>query len=161
MVIEFKSLLRWLGIGFIALLIWLVWWCQPERQVRRAQRRMLDAIESRNRESFAAMLAQDYRDRWEHDKGIVARRCGEVFAHFMTLDIEGENRGTAEEPDGTWVVTQKITVTGLGDGYAMAAREYINALREPFSMTWRKRGWKPWDWELTTVAQPELRVPAE
>jgi hypothetical protein len=161
MFIEFKSLFRWIGIGLIALLIWLVWWCQPERQVRRAQRRMLDAIESRNRESFAAILADDYRDRWEHDKANVVRRCDQVFQHFLTLDIEAENRGTEETGSLTWVVRQKLTIKGLGSAVGVAARDRVNQLREPFAMTWRKRGWKPWDWELTAVEQPELEVPRD
>lgn len=122
---------------------------------------MLDALESRNRESFASMLADDYRDRWEHDKAIVVRRCGMIFEHFMTLDIEGENRGAEETAGGAWLVRQKITVTGMGSPIGIAARDRVNALTQPFSMKWRKRGWKPWDWELTSVDQPELQVPQE
>jgi hypothetical protein len=43
----------------------------------------------------------------------------------------------------------------------MYARDEVNALREPFTMTWRKKSWKPWDWELIRVEQPELRIPIE
>ena len=39
---------------------------------------------------------------------------------------------------------------------AMAARDAVSALHEPFVMEWRKRSWKPWDWELQSAAQPEL-----
>jgi len=40
----------------------------------------------------------------------------------------------------------------------MAARDEVNALREPFVMEWRRRG-KPWEWELKSVTQPELELP--
>jgi hypothetical protein len=160
MFVDFKQMARLLGIAFLAVAIWLMWWCQAERQVRRAQGRLLGALESRDYQAFARLLADDYRDGWEHDKAFVLRRCPEVFDQFLTLTLEGEFRGN--EPTATgWIVRQKIVVKGLGGPLGMYARDEVNALREPFTMTWRKKSWKPWDWELTRVEQPELRIPVE
>jgi hypothetical protein len=160
MVFDFKQVLRWLGIALLALAIWLVWWSRPERQVRRAQHRLLAAIEARDYPALARLLAEDYRDRWENDKANVLRRCPQVFDQFVLLDVEGEIQ-QAEIQGDVGSVQQKIVVTGIGGGIAMYARDEINALKSPFTMQWRKRSWKPWDWELFSIEQPELRIPQE
>jgi hypothetical protein len=84
----------------------------------------------------------------------------QVFDQFLMLDIEGEISST-EEVAPNWEVRQKIVVKGIGGALGMYARDEVNRLKEPFTMRWRKRGWKPWDWELTRIEHPELRVPAE
>lgn len=156
---DFRQYGRWLAIALLALALWLMWWSQAERQVRRAQARLLDAVASRDFQALERLLAEDYRDAWEHDKAIVLQRVPQVFEQFVLLDVEGELHGVEELPEG-WNVRQKITVKGLGGGLAMYARDEVNRLKEPFTMSWRKRSWKPWDWELTRIEQPELRIPA-
>ena len=153
-------MLRWTGIAILALAIWLIWWSRPERQIRRAQGRFLSALESRDYPALARLLAEDYRDQWENDKANVLRRCPRVFDQFLLLDIEGEIHGTEMREDAG-AVRQKLVVKGLGGGLAIYARDAVNQLRSPFTMQWRKRSWKPWDWELTSIEQPELRIPEE
>ena len=157
--VDFRNLGRWLGIAALAFTIWLVWWCQAERQVRRAQKRLLNAVESRDYTALANLLAHDYRDGWENDKTFVLTQSPRVLDAFIMLDVEGEIRSTEDAGGGDWWVRQKIVIKGLGGGLGMYARDKVNALNEPFSMKWRKRGWKPWDWELTRIEQPELRIP--
>lgn len=115
----------------------------------------MDALESGDFDAFAALLADDYRDTWGHDKTFVQGKAREVFSQFATLDIEREERGL--EPGGaTWVLREKMSMIGIGGALAMAVRERVNRLQEPFVMTWRQQSWKPWDWQLTHVAQPEI-----
>ena len=160
MVVDLKQAARLAGIGALALIIWLIWWTRPERQVRRAQSRLLSTLESRDYPALARLLAEDYRDAWEHDKANVLRRVPQVMDQFLMLDIEGPIQSA--EPEGErWIVRQKITVAGFGGALGMMARDEVNRLREPFTMRWRNRSWKPWDWELTSIEQPELRVPVE
>jgi hypothetical protein len=160
MVVDIKQTARWLGIALLAFAIWLLWWSRPERQVRRAQGRLLGALESRDYPALARLLAEDYRDAWDHDKANVLRRVPEVLDQFVLLDVEGEIR-SVEPETATWVAREKIIVKGLGGALGMYARDEVNRLREPFTMHWRKRSWKPWDWELTRVEQPELRIPQD
>jgi len=160
MFVDIRAVKRWTGIALIAFVLWLIWWCQAERQVRRAQGRLLDAIESRDYQALARLLADNYRDGWEHDKTFVLQQCPRVFDQFIMLDVEGDIHGTEQLPAG-WLVRQKIVVKGIGGALGMYARDEVNALKEPFVMTWRKRSWKPWDWELTRIEQPELRIPRE
>ncbi len=157
---DIRQALRLLGIAVLALAIWLIWWSRPERQVRRAQGRLLGALESRDYPALARLMAEDYSDAWEHDKANVLRRAPRVFDQFLLLEVGGEISSAAQQ--GTdWIVTQKIVVKGIGGALAMYARDEVNGLKQPFVMRWRKRSWKPWDWELTRVEQPELRVPSD
>ncbi len=107
---------------------------------------------------MSGLLAGDYRDRWQQDKAIVMQRSREVFGQFVMLTVERESRGLRMDA-GRWLLTEKVRLKGLGGPLAMLARDAVNALREPFMMEWRRRSWKPWDWELQSVAQPELELP--
>ncbi len=107
---------------------------------------------------MASLLAEDYRDRWGHDKAIVVSDSEMVFKQFLMLTIERENQGV-EFGTQTSIVREKLTVKGFGGPLAVAAKDAVNALHEPFALTWRRRSWKPWDWELTSVEQRELRLP--
>ena len=107
---------------------------------------------------MSLLMAEDYRDRWQQDKAIVLRGSREVFSQFMTLSLERADSRTERKGD-TWVLQEKVTMKGLGGPLAMDARDEVNKLREPFAMTWRKRSWKPWDWELIAVDHPTLELP--
>lgn len=150
-------MLLFAGVLLFAVL-WMRSWLQPERQIPRAQARFLSAIESRDFDAMAAIMAADYRDRWGHDKAAVIARSREVFGQFATLTIEREKRDLRADGD-RWMLSEKIRIKGLGGQLAMAAREVVNGLCEPFVTEWRRRSWKPWDWELKSVAQPEIELP--
>ena len=145
------------GILFLGAL-WLRSWLLPERQIPRAQARLLSAIERRDFDAMAGMLANDYRDRWQQGRATVVARSREVFGQFATLTIEREQSGLRAE-SGSWFLSEKLRLKGLGGPLAMAARETLNGLHQPFVMEWRRRGWKPWDWELKSGAQPEVELP--
>lgn len=148
------------GVGglFAVGLLWLYWWVQPERQVRRAQARLFSTVEKRNFDAMSLLVAEDYRDRWQQDKAIVLRGCREVFSQFMTLRIERAD-SQIERGGDSWLLREKLTMKGLGGPLAMVARDEVNRLREPFAMMWRQRTWKPWDWELIALDHPTLELP--
>ncbi len=146
------------GVAVVLAALGLRWWFAPARQIPRAQARLLSAVERRDFDALAGMIAGDYRDRWKQDRAAVSARCREVFDQFAILTIVRNPRGLREEAGG-WLLAEKITLRGLGSPLAIYARDSVNALHEPFIMEWRRRGWKPWDWELKSVAQPEVEVP--
>jgi hypothetical protein len=152
-----KTALLLSGILLVAAL-WLRWWLQPERQIPRAQARLLSAIERRDFDVMSAILAADYRDRWRQDKTTVLARSREVFGQFAMLTVEHESRGLRAE-SSRWFLAEKIRLKGLGSPLAMFARDIVNELHQPFVMEWHQRSGKPWDWELKSVAQPELELP--
>ena len=137
---------------FAGLALW--WWLQPERQVRRAQTRLIAAIEGKDFAAFERLLADDYRDRWGHDKAIVLARTKDVFQQFLFLTIVREEKGL-DFRGADWVLREKITLNGSGGPLAMFAKDEVNRLREPFVVTWRRKG-GPTEWVVSAVEQPEL-----
>ncbi len=152
-----KTALLLAGILLLAAL-WLCWWLRAERQIPRAQARLLSAIERRDFDAMAGLIAADYGDRWQQDRATVIAQCREVFTQFVTLTIRREARGLRVE-SGSAFLSEKITLAGIGGPFAMAARDTVNGLRAPFVTEWRRRSWKPWDWELKSVAHPDLELP--
>ena len=144
------------GVLLVAAL-WLRWWLLPERQIPRAQARLLSAVARRDFDALAALLAADYGDRWGQDRAVVVMRSREIFGQFGTLRFERESQGLRSK-HGNWFLSEKIRLNGFGGPFAMAAREKVNAFREPFVMEWHRRSGAPWDWELKSVAQSELEL---
>lgn len=135
----------------------LWWWLQPERQVRRAQERLISAIENRDLVALERILADDYRDQWGHNKGIVISHMKEVLRQFLFLTVEHQETSFTFAGN-TWVVREKITLKGSGGPLANHAKDEVNRLREPFTITWRQNGGAT-KWVLVSVAQPELELP--
>ena len=105
-------------------------------------------------DSLAQMIAADYRDGWGHDKTFVLRVGKEVFTDFKNLDI-GREEVALEGFGAQWTLREKLTVSGFGGPLAMAVRQRMSQIHEPFTMTWRKDGG---DWVLTGLTQPEIKA---
>jgi hypothetical protein len=142
-------------LGIVAIYIAALW--QPARQVQLHQTNLLRAVEKRNWERFASFMADDYSDRWGHDKEFVLRESREVFRQFLFLTVRQEVRAM-QIGDQRGTVLARIELTGSGGPLASVATERVNALSKPFTFRWRQRSWKPWDWQLVDVDQPELEL---
>ena len=138
-------------------MVWLLWLWQPARQVRLHTEDFLEAVESRDWKIMSQRIADDYSDRWGHDKREVVERSREVFAQFFVLAIEARDLAVGES-DGLGDASARLTLRGSGGPLAQIAVQRAAELRSPFVFTWRQRSWKPWDWALVRVEQPELRV---
>jgi len=135
------------------------WLWQPERQVLLHQRHFLDAVGDRKWKKIEAFLADDFRDRFGHDKAWALRESKEVLRHFFALTIEdSETAASFTTPEGAGpnmaTVTAFLKLAGSGTALAEYAKSEVNRSREPFTFAWRKQSWKPWDWQLTTVDHP-------
>lgn len=143
-------------MGFI-LVIFLVSLWRPEKQVQRHQRQLLSALEDRDWDDVNELLAENYSDRWGHDKAFVQSRAAQVFRQFFAVQITGEI--TALDLSGdTGEVRTSLRVQGRGGPLAEYAIMRANALTSPWTFRWRKQSWKPWDWVLEYVDQPELEI---
>src|SRR5688572_6808386 len=56
------------AVALVTLVLFLLWRWQPERQVRLHTSHFLKSVERRNWDSAKNFLADDYTDRWEHNK---------------------------------------------------------------------------------------------
>jgi hypothetical protein len=131
---------------------------QPERQLRLHQAHLLRAVEKRDWERFAAFFADDYSDRWGHDKANVIERTREVFRQFLFVKVRHRVVTIDRTGDGARIGAQ-IAIEGSGGPVAQYAQERVAALSEPFVFRWVKRSSKPWDWQLREVDQPEIEIP--
>jgi hypothetical protein len=142
----------------VALFLFILW--SPERQVRLHQEHLLAAVSDKNWARVASFIAEDYSDRWGHDKAFVAAAAREVFAQFIALDLSMQNP-MLNMRDGNGEVAARLIAKGSGGPFAQMAIDKLQELREPFTFHWQKRIWKPWDWKLTRLNHPTLEVPAE
>ncbi len=150
---KIKAVYAVVVLAIVAAYIAALW--QPARQLRLHQANLLRAVEKRNWDRFARFVADDYSDRWGHDKEFVLRESREVFRQFLFLGVRHEICAVQKlEENGTVVV--RIELTGSGGPLADMAKERVNSLAQPFAFRWRRQSWKPWDWQLVAVDQPEL-----
>jgi hypothetical protein len=143
---------------FVVVLYCVLLW-QPTRQVRLHQAHLLRAIEKRNWPRVAEFIAENYSDRWGHDKEFVLREAREVFHHFVFLTVKQEEQGARVE-SGQGTVVTRIILLGTGSPVADFAKQRLADLEEPFTFRWRQQSWKPWDWQLTGFDHPELEMPS-
>lgn len=141
----------------VALALFLFWHWRPERQVRLHQQNFLSALEDRDWGDVAKLIADNYSDRWGHDKGFVLRESREVFRQFIAVQVLGEIIDL-QVADGAGEVKARVEMKGRGGPVAEFAITKVNALREPWLFRWERKSAKPWDWKLVRVDQPELDI---
>lgn len=148
------------AVGLVGLALYAAWLWQPGRQVERHTAAFLKAVERRNWDRVAAGIADNYSDRWEHDKDFVLREAREVFRQFFFLSIQSEP-GTPAIAGREGTLRSRIRIAGDGSPVAHFVVEKVNALQSPFIFTWQRTDWAPWRWQLTRIDHPELEIPSE
>ncbi len=146
-----------IAVAALACAVRLLWLWQPEQQVRRHTEKLIAAVEDKDWKRLAEITADDYSDRWGHDKNAVVARSREVFSQFFAIEIEASGLVVAES-DGVGTASARLALRGSGGPLAQLAIERAATLRAPFVFTWRLRSGKPWDWVLTRIEQPELEL---
>ncbi len=141
--------------ALVALALYLLWLWQPERQVRLHTSHFLKKVERRNWAAARNFLAANYSDRWKHNGDSAVADAQEAFRQFLFVTVE--NRTDSCDISGDHATTRTvIKISGSGGPVAQLVMERVNTLNGPFTFTWHKASWKPWDWELESVDQPEL-----
>jgi hypothetical protein len=133
---------------------------QPGRQLRLHQAHFFRALEKRDWERVHRFIAEDYSDRWGHDKEFVLRESREILRQFLFLKVRHELREVATIGDGAeGSVSARVTLEGSGGPLAEIAKAHVASLSQPFVFRWVHRSWKPWDWKLREIDQSELELP--
>jgi len=141
----------------LALVLYSAWLWQPARQVRLHTAHLLKAVEGRRWKKVDSFIADNYSDRWNHDKEFVLRESSEVFSQFLFPMIESRPLSCSIS-GSTGVTRDLVMIAGGGSPVAQIVTERVNRLRQPFVFTWERASWKPWDWRLTRFDQPELDI---
>ncbi|RYD84475.1 MAG: hypothetical protein EOP84_05370 [Verrucomicrobiaceae bacterium] len=147
------------AITLVCLGIFLMWRWQPARQVRLHQQELLSAVEDRDWEDVGALMADDYSDRWRHDKDFVLREAREVFRQFIFVELKGEETDLVME-EGSGEIRMRLKLVGRGGPVAEFAMSRVNVMQKPWVFRWVKQSAWPWDWQLVFLDQPELELQA-
>lgn len=147
-----------LVLGAIAI-IWLVVEMQPRHQAAKAFDTLIASAEARNWKSFRSVISNQYRDQWGMGADQLVEGASEALRQFFTLDIQ------MTQPQLTVVgnsaeVRCRPRLTGTGTPLAQMLVDRSAALQQDTVLTFRRESWKPWDWKLVSVAQPEVDLSA-
>jgi hypothetical protein len=146
------------SVGVLIILVFGLWFWRPARQVRLHQRNLLEAVEQRDWGKLANLLAPDYTDHWGFDKQTAPEAARKAFSQFMFLTVRTENpQWDIEKKNARY--TANLKLEGSGGPLTEIVEDHVNSLRGPFAFEWVHRSWKPWDWQLATVEQEELKIP--
>ena len=145
-----------LALAALGLFLMALW--SPARQVRLHQEGLLDAIADRDWKRLEPFIADDYSDRWGHDKANVLEAARLAFGQFIFLKIALDDPAVNVTGEAGRLVA-RLKISGKGGPLAEAVVEAAGNLREPFTFDWQQRSWKPWDWALVRMEQRELQIP--
>lgn len=138
--------------GIFCLQLW-----QPERQADLHTRHLLKAAGDRDWKKVAAFLDDGYADRWGHDKATAIGDARVALQQFFSLALTGESL-TSEMREGRGIVSARLKMEGGGTAFAQEVKRAVNLLRTPFVFEWRRKSWKPWDWQLIRADNAELQI---
>ena len=148
-------------ISFIAAVIlagiWLVWWLQPDHRLRAKVENLLEALEEADRSGLEKLLAPAYDDPWHGSRAETINNAMEASKQFYTLKITPQDLRFTNAGDDSATVSFRPRLEGEGTAVAPMIRERVAKLDQPFTLTWRRKAWKPWSWTLHRTENPALK----
>jgi hypothetical protein len=154
------------ALSLVALLIALPW-LSPARGVERSWKNLVSAIEDKDQAALASYLASNYKDGFGLDRDGALRLASTVREQFVICTIRREQPELVMDAGKKVAVTRAlIRLDGQGSPLATAAIQASHASQTPTEFRWRRASWKPWDWRLVSVENPEAaggiaRIPRE
>ena len=149
-----KLIFACLGV-VVAAAIFFHWLWTPERQARVHTADFLKAVEKRNWDTVTDLVAENYSDRWGHDKKNFIKDGRQIFQSFFLLTITSSL--TSPLITGAEVqISSSLKISGQGGPLAALIVSQVNQLKSPFVFVWARRTWKPWGWELVSIDHSEV-----
>jgi len=130
---------------------------QPQRQLILHQAHLRAAVEARNWSRLGAFLDPAYADRWGYTRETGLRDARQWLGQYFGLTITAQDQDYRLTPDGG-IVTEQWKIDGTGTEVTGMITERVNALHAPFTFQWKHGSWKPWDWTLVRVDNPDLQI---
>ena len=155
---------RWFYAGAAAAVVlglWLAHLWSAEHQVQRHSEHFLRQVEKRNWRAIGDFVAPDYHDDWGDDRTRLLERLRLTLRLFSSLTITTPNPPDVQIAADSAIWKAKIQIAGRGPEITPGMIERVNRLTAPFELRWRKESWRPWDWRLVQVRNPELKLPAD
>ncbi len=157
-----RIILRCLLVLTLIECLWLAWWIfgrSPEAQVRAAQAKLIEAVEERDWDGLAKLMAPNYTDAYGHNRDTAIQDGRKYFSGFFTLTLKTDQT-TLRAAKGQGMVTTMIRLEGNGVGYSQVILGHVNQITEPWIFHWSNPGRWPWDWQVNMIHNDQLRGPA-
>jgi hypothetical protein len=145
------------SLAVVTIALRCIWLWQPERQLLLHQAHFRRALERRDWGRVEALLDPGYADRWGYTRTTGVREARQWLGEFFVLTITASAAGDQITPNGG-AVTERWTIDGTGAEGAEMVKDNVNELQAPFVFQWKHASWKPWDWTLVRVDNPELNL---
>lgn len=139
-----------------AWLVWLFLLWRPARQVELHTSNLLARASARDWDAVAAMMSEDYRDAWGHDRATAVDEARQLFSHFFALHIVSLEPLRVSGLADSFSARALIGVFGTGTAVADAVIEEVREAGGEADFIWRKAGPWPWQWELSEVRHEKL-----
>ena len=104
-------------------------------------------------------FSADYKDRFGHTRETALGNLKDVLRHFFVLGIRSQGSQMQLTHD-TATITTNLTLTGTGSAATEWITQEVNRLPTPWTFTWQKASFWPWDWQLTKVDNEGLVIPS-
>ena len=150
-----------LRLSLAVVLLLLVWMALPffssqEEQVLKQHQELFEYAGKRYWSEAAAYLSPEYEDEWGNTSEQAIEGAREAFRGFIVLDLQWQS--VEVKVDGTTAtITGDVRIEVSGGGLSQPVMNKVNNLREPWTFTWNKTGWKPGDWKLVHVTNPQIK----
>lgn len=138
-----------------AVVVWGLYAFSPDRQVKKAFSQLLAAASNHHWKKAGELIAPDYCDQWGCDREQALRLGSEAFQQYVFLEIVPSDVKVVRQGSQA-TLTARLKMTGRGSPVAEMITQQVNALREEFRFAWKRQSWKPWDWKLQSISQPEI-----
>ncbi len=145
------------GVFLLLVVLFLAVELQASRRVEAKFYGVIGNVENRKWQKLSKNLSPDYQDRWGFNRKALIENLPEAFRHFLFLEVDPQDVKISFEGNLA-KVSAKISIQGRGSALADYIMNRVNSLSQPFVLTFRKESWKPWDWKLISIDQPELVV---
>ncbi len=143
------------SLALIGIATRCLWLWQPERQLMLHQEHLRDAVADRNWGRVTALVDPGYADRWGYTRETGLQQARQWLGQFFVLTVTAEPVEDHLAPGGG-TVTEHWKLDGTGTEAAAMVKDAVNSTGAPFVFQWKHRSWKPWDWTLVRVDNPDL-----
>jgi hypothetical protein len=155
MLVERSWLIRGGAVLLAAIVIWTGLEMMPSRRLAKCQERFLKAAGDRNWKKVKEFMDDDFRSAWGQNRDEAVEYASGVLGNFLVLEILSEDTTVEREgPDAT--ISARLRLRGKGNAIGESIMSHANSLESHFQFAWRQKSWKPWDWKLVSVSQPEI-----
>jgi hypothetical protein len=148
----FVGLIAAAAIGTYLFQLW-----GADNQVHLHTEHLIAALQDQDWSDVEGSLDPSYLDQWGENRAILTARLRGLLSYAKNLKVvPHETMVRTLGGQGTW--SARVTIEADPNEVSALIKDRVNGLGEPFTLEWRKKSRKPWDWKLVRVSNPTLEL---